>query len=515
MPSDRPQHSLGPGARVAGGPSSPTAAAGQDPVVSLGSVARGVSWVGAGHVVSQLAWFGSLIYVAAQLSPAAFGSVTIAMVMVQVAWLVVGSGTRGSFVLAKQVTRAQVHWAVAVNVGSGLAVGLGVVVFGGALIAAVAPGADADILRVLALSIALYGASVVPLALLQKDLRFKQHAAANAGAALLSSVVGVISFELGAGVWALVVRQVCFQALLAAFGWIGAWRIIPRGDALSPLRRAARPGGGSGFMALAMISFAALNVDFVIVGRVTDVAQLGLYALAFTIAFAPMTQFAWQIGKVLFPAAARTDAAGDVGARASKAVRVTATVMLPAVVPALALAPILLPGVLGAQWEPMVVPFQILVVVGVVHALLAIVREFMLGAGSVGFCVRVEALWLAGTAAALVAGTQAAGITGAALAHLALVVPLAIAYAVRGAPRIGLDWRRLSRAVAPVAAVAGAQALALAATMVALGGEDGAWVAGAAASAAVALIALRQTVRGASGPRHAIQIAVGLRERAA
>ena len=88
--------------------------------MSVGSVARGVSWVGAGHVVSQLAWFGSLIYVAARLSPAAFGSVTIAMVMVQVAWLVVGSGTRGSFVVAKDVSRAQVQWAVAVNVASGL-----------------------------------------------------------------------------------------------------------------------------------------------------------------------------------------------------------------------------------------------------------------------------------------------------------------------------------------------------------------------------------------------------------
>jgi O-antigen/teichoic acid export membrane protein len=499
-------------------PSDRAEATSEEPTVSLGSVARGVSWVGAGHVVSQLAWFGSLIYVAAQLSPAAFGSVTIAMVMVQVAWLVVGSGTRGSFVLAPQVTRAQVHWAVAVNVGTGLAVGLLVVAFGGVLIAAATPGADADILRVLALSIALYGASVVPLALLQKNLRFKQHAAANAGAALLSSVVGVISFELGAGVWALVVRQVCFQALLAAFGWIGAWRILPRGEALVAGRRAARPGGGSGFMALAMISFAALNVDFVIVGRVADVAQLGLYALAFTIAFAPMTQFAWQIGKVLFPAAARTGAAGEVGARASKAVRVTATVMLPVVVPALALAPVLLPGVLGAQWEPMVVPFQILVVVGIVHALLAIVREFMLGAGSVGFCARVEAVWLAGTAAALVVGTQLAGITGAALAHLVLVVPLAVAYAVRGAPRIGLDWRALTGAVAPLAGVAVAQAVALAGTVVALraaGSEDGAWVAGAAASIAIALLALWRTVRGASGPRQAIQIAVGLRERAA
>ena len=118
----------------------------------------------------------------------------------------------------------------------------------------------------------------------------------------------------------------------------------------------------------------------------------------------------------------------------------------------------MLPGVLGDAWEPMVVPFQILVVVGMVHALLAIVREFLLGAGGVAFCVRVEAVWLVGTVAALVAGTALAGIAGAALAHLVLVVPLAVAYALRGAPRIGLRWQDLWRSVAPIAAVVGAQA---------------------------------------------------------
>jgi O-antigen/teichoic acid export membrane protein len=495
------------------------AGGGERVAVSAGSVARGVSWVGAGHVVSQVAWFGSLIYVAARLSPAAFGSVTIAMVMVQVAWLVVGSGTRGSFVTAKQLTRAQVHYAILVNVGSGLAVGLTVALFGGWLVAALTPGADVDVLRVLALSIALYGAAVVPLALLQKDLRFKQHAAANAGAALLASALAVVAIALGAGVWALVARQVCFQALLAAFAWAGARGLLPAGDALRRGRRAARPAGGSWFMALAMISFVALNVDFVIVGHVADVAQLGLYALAFTIAFAPMTQFAWQIGKVLFPAAARTGAPAAVGARAAKAVRVTASILLPAAVPALALAPLVLPGLLGEQWEPMVVPFQILVVAGIVHALLAIVREFLLGSGSVAFCVRVEAVWLVATAVALVAGTRAGGIAGAALAHLALVVPLAAAYVLRGAPRIGLSPRAMWRSIAPVAAVVGAQSAALAATVAAVraagGGADGAWVAGAAAAGAVAVLGAWRAVRGVRGPRQAVLIAIGLRERVA
>src|SRR5436305_219290 len=73
-------------------------------------LARGVSWVGAGHVISQLAWFGSLFFIASLVAPKSFGSVTIAMVIVQVAWLVVGSGTRGSIVVTPEVSRAQVWY---------------------------------------------------------------------------------------------------------------------------------------------------------------------------------------------------------------------------------------------------------------------------------------------------------------------------------------------------------------------------------------------------------------------
>ena len=130
---------------------------------------------------------------------------------------------------------------------------------------------------------------------------------ANAGAALLASAGCAVAALAGAGVWALVAAA---GALPGAAGGLrldgGAQPAAARPDG-SPRRwrRAARPAAASSFLLLAVISFVALNMDYVIVGRVADVAQLGLYSLAFTIAFAPLTQFAWQIGKVLFPAAAR------------------------------------------------------------------------------------------------------------------------------------------------------------------------------------------------------------------
>src|SRR5207247_7330987 len=141
------------------------------------AVARGLSWVGIGHVVSQLCWYGSLLAVAALVSPREFGSVTIPIVLIQVAWLLVGSGARGSFVVAPRLTRQHVAYSVTINCAAGLAIGAGLAAAAGPAVDALAPGTDPALLRVLALTIGLYGLSVVPLALLQRELQFKRHAA--------------------------------------------------------------------------------------------------------------------------------------------------------------------------------------------------------------------------------------------------------------------------------------------------------------------------------------------------
>jgi O-antigen/teichoic acid export membrane protein len=420
---------------------------------TMAAVARGISWVGLGHIVSQLAWFGSLLLVAALVPPGEFASVTIAMVVVQVAWLFVGSGTRGALVLTPHVSRAQVRRGLVANVATGLALGLAAALLAGPLLSIFTPGADPLVLQVLALSVALYGFSIVPLALLQKEMQFKRHATANASAALLASGLAVAAAFAGLGVWALVLRQVLFQALLAGFAWAGARALVPAASAdEAPARR---DPVAQWFLALAVIAFVSLNIDYVVVGRFTDVTQVGLYSLAFAMAFAPVTQFAWQIGKVLFASATRTEDAAAVAAHAAKAARLTALVVWPLAAPTVVLAPVVLPALLGPEWRPMILPFQLLLIAGAGHAVLAVIREFLLGTGNVRSCLRVDVAWLAATVLALLALVPAFGITGAAVAHVALLVPLTCVYVTLAARRLGLQpaalWRSMRLILVAVA----------------------------------------------------------------
>src|SRR4051794_32106722 len=100
---------------------------------SVKAVRRALSWVGAGQVIGQAFWYGSLLVLAALLPPSAFGTVTVGLLLVTAAMRLMESGTRGSIIVAKDLTRGQVHSALAINTGSGLVLSATIAVAAGFL----------------------------------------------------------------------------------------------------------------------------------------------------------------------------------------------------------------------------------------------------------------------------------------------------------------------------------------------------------------------------------------------
>ena len=379
----------------------------------------------------------------------------------------VGMGTRASIIASPVLGTSELRAAVVVTWGAGLALAGIVAAFASPIASAFASGADPAALRGMALAIACIAFSIVPLALLDKRLQFKRSAGAKAAAALVASLVAIAAAVAGAGVWALVARQVLYYGVVAAFAWVLVRGALPRGRVGSG-RRTLRRAGSRAFMVLACADFVALTVDTLIVGRLTDARQLGLYSLAFTLAFVPLTQLSWPIGQVLFPVAAATGDPAVLQRRTLVAFRTTALVLLPVLPVAIAAAPTLIPEVLGERWTGMVAPFQILIVAGVGHAIVNCIGESLSGAGAIGFRARVHAVWAPTTIAAVAALVALDGIRGAAVAHLALFVPLAIAYVVWGTRRIGLMSSDVWHSVRHVVAAVAAQAVVTAAAFAAL-----------------------------------------------
>jgi O-antigen/teichoic acid export membrane protein len=425
-----------------------------------------MSWVGAGHVVGQAFWFGSLLFLAALLSPGALGSVTVGLLMVTAATRLMDAGTRGSIIVAPTLTRQHIVTAVASNVGAALVMSALIALLSGPVTRTFAEGTDPLVLAALGLSVLLYAPAIAPLALLEKRFEFRRRASVQVGATMTAGIVSVIAGLLGAGVWALVLRQSLYQAMLALLGWIAARRLLPEPDSRPGAARWSRlkRRGAASFMLFSLTDFVVFNADYLAVGHFTNTTQLGLYSLAFTIAFAPTTQFSAQIGSVLFPASAASDP-DTIRRRTIVGVRITSAVLLPLIPVAMVLAPIVVPAVLGDKWVGMVTPLRILLVVGIAHAIVNVIGESLSGTGNIGFRARVNLVWMVGMLAALIVLVQADGIRGAALAHLLLYAPVAIIYGVVGLRLLGDEPRRLGRALRGVGGLAVVQAAVTFATL--------------------------------------------------
>ena len=484
------------------------------------AVARAVSWVTAGHAVSQGLWLASLLVLAALLPPRDFGTLASALVLVTLAGLLVDSGTRGSLIARPRLTRADVRGALLLNVGVGLAATAAIALLAGPAVRTFAGGGDIAAVRALSVGVLLYAVGISAFALLQRELALRGYAAANIASAVISSVVAVAAALAGAGVWALVTRQLLSMGLLSALAWVAARRLLPPREA--PGSPAARWGmrfrqpQWTAFFLLAAADFVVLNADVFVVGNLTEARGLGLYSLAFTLAFAPLTQIAWQVGRVLFPAAAATERLHDVGRRTLVSLRLMALLLAPFVAPVIAAAPVL-PELLGQRWAPMVLPFQLLVVAGVGQALVSVLGESLSGTGNIRFRAGVNAAWAVAMVAALILLVSEAGIRGAALAHLLLFVPFAGIYAVWGARRLGLSPGAVPGALRGVAIPVAAQAAATAGTALALraaGWEAAPAGLAAAAAGAAVVVALLARLRSSPLPEGRAILAEALRRRA-
>jgi O-antigen/teichoic acid export membrane protein len=411
-------------------------------------------------VTGQAFWFGSLLVLAALLPPRAFGTVTVGLLLVTAATRLMEAGTRGSIIVATRLSRPQVMTALALNVASGVLL-CGVIAGTSTFIVSTfAHGGSALVIVALGLSVILYAPAVVPLALLEKNFQFRRRASVQAGSTITASTLAVVAGALGAGVWALVIRQVLFQGLLALLGWIAARRLLPgaAADSGGPRWERLRRRGAAAFLIFSLTDFVVFNADYMTVGFFTNATQLGLYSLAFSIAFAPVTQFSAQLGSVLFPASAASDLE-TIRRRTVAGVRLACLVLVPLVPIAIVLAPSLIPALLGARWRGMVTSFQILLVVGVAHAIVNVIGESLSGTGQIGWRARVNAVWMVAMIAVLVVLVQADGIVGASLSHLILYLPVMVAYGVWGMRLLGDQPRRLARVLRPIAELVVLQAL--------------------------------------------------------
>jgi teichuronic acid exporter len=432
------------------------------------SLLRSASWMSGAQGAAQLSAYASLLILAHLIPPEAFGAVATGTAILYIGVVLMDSGARGSIIVAPVITTRFLHTVLARSLGLGVILCAVVVLSSGALSRAFTGGGHPGTIAALALGIPLYSLAVVPMGLLQRAMHFRVFAMATAAANVGSALVAVVAGILGAGIWALVSRQLVWCGLLAILMARGAARHVSPRESGSAAK--ANPVA-RWFLLFAVTQVLTFNLDYLVIGRQSAATQLGLYSVAFMIAFAPLQHFSSAVGQVLMSAAAATGVSAS-GARTVVATRLMALVLLPVIPVVVVLAPTLLPVMLGKRWTGMVVPFELLVAAGIGYSIVNCIGEALSGIGEMPFRAKFNVGWCLITLAALVVLVHFDGIRGAALAHLLVFLGYGSVFVTSGMHRLGMPSRVLWRALYPVIIAVGGQAIVTFAVEAALRSAD-------------------------------------------
>ena len=378
--------------------------------------ASGLSWRFLTEVAQVVLQFGVGVLLARLLPPEDFGLVGLALIVINFGRIVSDLGLAESIVQYKHLARRHVR------VGFTCSVLLGLLVTGCTY--ALAPLiADffrderiTSLLRFIGISFFFTGLSIVAEALLRRRMNFK-----------LLMIVEILSYGLGYGL-------VAVSLALAGFGeWSLAWGVVVQSVvnallAYGLVRHAVRPlaaleafkdlaGFGLGSSLTRIVNYFARKGDFFVVGRLLGPGPLGLYTRAYQTMKSPLGYSGHVLSKVLFPAVSRIQEETErVRSAYAKAISMTSLVTAPVLAIMFVLAPEIVIGLFGEQWEGAIRPLRILTVFGLFRTTYHVAAVFIKSRGFIYRLLAIQVVY----AASVLGGTWVSagrwGIEGVALA---------------------------------------------------------------------------------------------------
>ena len=302
-----------------------------------------------------------LAILARLITPAAFGVVSAALIVIALSSIVSQLGMGTALVQRPTLERRHIDTAFTASVLFDSALGL--LVWLGAPLAAAFFGIPAvtPVLRALAWIFPLLGLGTVAECLMTREMRFRKLANLDVVSYGVGyGVVGVTLALMGFGVWALVVAQITHNTVKTGMllWWQPPRLRIPEPRAFQELLYF-----GAGFTVARIANQIAAQGDYLVVGRFLGPQALGYYGRAYNLMAAPANGFATVIDAVLFPVMAKVQTESvRLAAAFRRAIALLTLVFLPLSLALVLLAPEVVQLLLGPRWTPAIAPFQVLAV---------------------------------------------------------------------------------------------------------------------------------------------------------
>ncbi|CAL9416482.1 hypothetical protein SUDANB95_01757 [Actinosynnema sp. ALI-1.44] len=404
---------------------------------------RGSLWLFLVNLVGKAGQVAVTLALAAFLTEEGLGLVALTVSLVNIGHVVQSMGVYDVISRTTLDPRRVAGTLLVLSVGTGTVLAVTVAASADALARALDAPQAAPLIALAALSLPFTAAGGVQLGLMHRDLDFRRRLVPDAGSALLGAAVTTALAARGAGPVSLVAGLLVTAVALPVLGMAVGVRVRPCWDeraAGEALRWIAVVGPG------ALVAVLLVNVDYLAIGHVLGPEAVGVYSLAYRIAWVPYIVVAVVLGGVVFPLCTRLIRAGEAHEVPVAVGRFTQAVLvvtggLYAVTATMAERV----DVFGARWSPAAVPLVALSLYGLGLGLLHLWYQVLRAAGHARRYLALELTHLVSLVVALAVVTRH-GVVAVAVTQAAVVcvlVPVTWSVLRRG----GLAPPRLGRAV--------------------------------------------------------------------
>ncbi len=311
----------------------------------------------------------------------------------------------------------------------------------------------ADVLRVLTLAAFFKAAQIVQVAKLSRRLDFKHLAFSQLTAPLISSAAGIVGAMAGMSYWAVVLQAVLQQALTLVFlvRWAGP---VSFGWSTRHLRDLS--GTGIRLFLSRVLAFVGSNADNILVGLYLGARALAFYALSYRFITLALQTVGRMVNVVALPLFSRLqDDPARIGRGLLMATSAVATVSFPGLMLLILVAPVAVPLTFGPEWEPAVVPMQILAVTAMLRLVLSLMGPLAVAIDRADLVLKFTLAIVAASLVAFRVGLEW-GIVGVAIAYLVVIAGSYLPNAIVVNRRIGLPLPHWIGAQVPSVVATGA-----------------------------------------------------------
>lgn len=413
----------------------------------------GLRWTAGARMAAQLITWAITLVVIRILSPADYGLLAMATVFVAFLMMLSDVGLGSAIVQRTEVELPVLRKVFGVVVVVHLFAALLLVLCAPLIASFFGEPRVVPIVQVLALQFVIVAWAVIPNAILQRRMEFRQRSMLDLSAAIVGSASTLGLALAGQGVWALVIGSLLTQTWKTiGLNCISPFWHRPSFD-LHGLRGLLK--FGTHITGSEILWFFFTQIDMVIAGRWLGKELVGFYAVAMHVASLPNQRIAGIINQVAFPAFARIqDDVGAVGRHLLSGVRILSFFAFPILWGISSTAPEIVPVVLGPKWSVSIVPLQLIGLVMPLRIINNFIPNAVRGIGRSDILLKNAIIASLVMPTAFLIGVNW-GLVGLSVAWLVAAPLVFLQSSLSSLPALSLRLGRLANAMAP-AAFAGA-----------------------------------------------------------